>query len=75
MDGEPRITASELVMKVLEGFSESEACDLIIIFNDRDGNISKFANVDSLHRQLGLLEMAKAMLLSRVKTNFEDKDK
>lgn len=62
---ETRVSATELLMKVLENFGDSEARDLMIIFNDEDGNVSWHSNTDLISREIGLLEFTKAVILKR----------
>lgn len=59
-------TATETVLSALETFGEVEPKDCLILWTDESGDICWSCTTDSQVTRLGMIELLKAILVSRV---------
>lgn len=63
---DPSHTPSQIVMKVLEEFSEHEPSKVLIIYLDEEGFVRHRSSSMYDHERLGLIEIIKRHLLDRI---------
>ena len=51
-------TATEVVIKTLETFGESEPEDVLVLFTNADGNLVWRSNIASVSMRIGMLRVA-----------------
>lgn len=64
MEEEHEATATEVVMKTMEDFAESEAKSIMILYTNEDDDVICQSNMRRVEA-LGMLELAKFMILRR----------
>ena len=61
---EERLTATEVVMKALEDFGESEATSIMVLYINKDEDIVCHSNMKRVEA-VGILEVAKNLIFER----------
>ena len=61
---------TELLVEVMESFSDAEPSSMLIIYTDEKGMLQYRSNIDSTSMKIGMLEFAKQIILDRA---FKDR--